>query len=230
MVRLADLTTRSAQSNGRNSEKSVHEGREYVAVPPVEEQYAPEPRMIDPGGTHSIASQGHDGACPSILGAMVTTYSVRSKVSGAVMQFNVRGAIAPAAFVQAVKDLDPGAEFETELRREFGQKGELKRGVLQMVTIESRGDKVTVVAIGPNPEGHQVRADAWLDGPKATELLAMLQLDDTETAVAQRALDGKEPGVLTMANRGAEFSWKEFEKDGKVNRRLAEFHYGGASR
>ena len=117
MVRLADLTTRSAQSNGRNSETSVHEGREYVATPPVEEQYAPEPRVVDP----------HTGEVMGLAG-MVTTYSVRSKVSGAVMQFNVKGAIAPAAFVQAIRDLDPGAEFETELRREFGQRGSLNEG------------------------------------------------------------------------------------------------------
>lgn len=201
---------------GRNAEVSVHEGHEYVATPPVAEQYAPPDRVCDPdtGEVYGLAQ-------------MISSYSVRAKVSGAVMQFQVRGSVGPASFVQAIKGVDPGAEFETELRKEFGQKGELKRGVLQMVTIEARGDKVTVVAIGLNAEGHQVRADAWLDKDKATELVATLNTDAGSMQSAQAGLDGKEPAVLSMMDKGMEFSWRESERDGKTQRRLVEFQTGG---
>jgi hypothetical protein len=219
MVTLNDLKAKTQKANditpNRNDEVSVHEGREWVAEPPVEQQYAPPDREVAPRhpGTGELAD-------------LISSYSSRAKIHGVVMQFQIRGSSDPMEFIAALRRIDPGAEFETEIRKEFGQRGDLKRGVLQMVTIESRGDKVTVVAIGPNTEGHQIRADAWLDAPKAVELIAMLQLSDAETATAQRALDGKEPGVLMMANRGIEFSYREFEKDGKTSRRLAEFHTG----
>jgi len=145
------------------------------------------------------------------------------------MNLQAKPSAQPLSLIEALRRIDEAVEFESELRREFGQRGDLKRGALQTLTIMSRGDKVTLDIIAANGDGKQVSVDAWLEPSKAIELLGALDLTDDQARSVDVGLSGKEKGILSFIGSGVEVSYRESERDGKVTRRLAEFHKAGVA-
>lgn len=155
---------------------------------------------------------------------LIEGFSMRTKITGVVVTIQAKPTTSPVQLVAAIKSLDEGAEFDTEMRRDFGNRGDLKRAEMQYLTIMARGDKVTIEVIAVTGEGKQVTVEGWLEPSKAVELLGTLDLTDDHAKAADLALQGKEKGVLTFLGKGIEVSYRESDRDGKVQRRLAEFH------
>ncbi|NUN94536.1 MAG: hypothetical protein HUU16_00030 [Candidatus Omnitrophica bacterium] len=162
------------------------------------------------------------GPPPVLMGLAGVT--LRVKVTGAVMTLAFGPSVDLAGLTDQLRAVDPGIEFDTELRREFGQRGELKRGPVLMLMVEGRGDKATVRAI-VDRDGEQLTVETWADNKaKAIELLTPLALDEKAAAKVERALGGIEAATLPFLAGGVEVSYRESERDGKIQRRLVEFH------
>lgn len=211
----------------KSFEELQQERKARINVVAGKETAAPE--VISPPPQTSPPAPLPQGEGSRELAAMVSGISVRAKYAGAVMQFQLKTGTDPAEFLTAAKASDPSIEFETELRRDFGQRGDLKRATLQTMSVVSRGDKVTLDIIAANGDGKQVPIDAWMEPAKAIELLGTLDLTDEQARSVDVGLSGKEKGVLSFIGSGVEVSYRESERDGKVTRRLAEFHKAGVA-